>query len=386
MSMQQEVETTIERPPVNGPQFSAPGTSSGTDESVNNTFLAEQRKSLRQMKMFATGLLILMTSTYFMSRLFASRYPVLGAVAAFSEAATVGALADWFAVVALFRHPLNLPIPKTAVIQRNRDRIADALARFIREHFLSRDILQSKIDTVDPAGLLGAWLSDESNAERVARRAGEYLPHIVEQFARKDDGQGNAAQEGAGSTVKATFLALTQAIAAPIRQSAIIRKMGVTAERLWYKVVSRDRVATEQTDNTGDAPFSHPTLKQYLPLVWNGLRDRLLKDLADPDPELILQISKALQEMGRAISTDENLKEKLNQWLRAWTARAVSDNRDLLVTFISETVRKWDPETTSRRIELHVGRDLQWIRINGTIIGGLAGLLIYFLSWLMNIQ
>ena len=116
------------------------------------------------MKLFATALLVLMAVIYCISRILLPRYPFLGFVAAFSEAGTVGALADWFAVVALFRHPLNLPIPRTGVIPRNRDRIGESLARFFNVNFLTKDLLEKKMASVDLAGLLAAWLADERNA------------------------------------------------------------------------------------------------------------------------------------------------------------------------------------------------------------------------------
>jgi len=107
-----------------------------------------------------------------------------------------------------------------------------------------------------------------------------------------------------------------------------------------------------------------------------------MRELANPGPDFVGQVAKTIQRIGTVLAADEHLKTKVNQWLRTWATDAAADNRELLVRFISETVKRWDPEATSRRIELHVGRDLQWIRINGTIVGGLAGLIIYVLYWI----
>lgn len=405
----------------------------------------DKEKALRKMKLFATGLLVLMVVVYWVSRVFESRYPFLKAVAAFSEAATVGALADWFAVVALFRHPLHLPIPRTGVIPRNRDKIGNALARFIKEHFLSKEVLRQKIAAVDLTGLLSAWIADEKNAQTIAERVTEYFPPLLEQFMRDGGASGSRDWEGADRAGQSAVSLVLRALADPIRQSALVRKltedllsglgklvadreepalagpgpgeagpaapagdaslsgpsvdrvgntisrlrravgqplyrrMSALRERLFGRERSREALV-EDAGRMGQELAGHPRLRQYLPVVWKGLRERLIRDLAAADPDLVRQIAKALREVGRVVSSDENLRERANEWLRVWVADAVSDNRELLVLFISETVKQWDPEVTSRRIELQVGSDLQWIRINGTVVGGLAGLLIYFLS------
>ena len=155
------------------------------------------------MKLAATGLLLLMAAIYVVSRLFEGRYPVLGAVSAFSEAGCVGALADWFAVVALFKHPLNLPIPRTAIIPHNRDRIGDALARFVLENFLSRAVLEGRLSSADLAGLAGAWMSDEKNAVDMAERIGEYLPLLVGRLVGEEEGmEGAAGSPGPGADAR----------------------------------------------------------------------------------------------------------------------------------------------------------------------------------------
>jgi uncharacterized membrane-anchored protein YjiN (DUF445 family) len=410
----------------------------------------DKEKALRKMKLFATGLLVLMVAVYWISRVFESRYPFLKAVAAFSEAGTVGALADWFAVVALFRHPLHLPIPRTGVIPRNRDKIGNALARFIKEHFLSKEVLRQKIAGIDLVGLLSAWIADEKNSQKIAERLTEYIPPLLEQFLRDGGASGPRDREGADRAGQSAISLVVRTLTDPIRQSAfaqkltedllsglgklvadreepapagpgqreegpaapdggaspydhrpiargddtvdrlrrsvgqpLYRRMSALRERLFGRGRSREDLA-EEADRIGQELTSHPRLRQYLPLVWKGLRERLIRDLAAADPDLVRQIAKALREVGRVVSSDENLRERANQWLRVWVADGVSDNRELLVLFISETVKQWDPEVTSRRIELQVGSDLQWIRINGTIVGGLAGLLIYFLSWALG--
>ena len=159
-------------------------------------FTRKQERSLRRMKLFATGLLVLMAVIYCICRVFQPRHPWLGFVAAFSEAGTIGALADWFAVVALFRHPLNLPIPRTAVIPRNKDRIGESLARFFNENFLTKDLLEKRMAAVDLAGLLAAWLSDEKNARFIAQTAAEYAPSLLRRaWGDRQNGEAGAEAE-----------------------------------------------------------------------------------------------------------------------------------------------------------------------------------------------
>jgi len=141
--------------------------------------------------------------------------------------------------------------------------------------------------------------------------------------------------------------------------------------------------ASSAADLTGDLE-RHPALKGSLSLIGRALMNRIMTDSGRLDPDLMRQIAGAITEIGRLLTADEPLKEKANVWLRASVADAAAANRQVLVKLISETVKKWDPRTTSRRIELHVGKDLQWIRINGTIVGGLAGLLIYVLAWALR--
>ncbi len=331
--------------------------------------MTDAETALRRMKAVATGLLVLMVCVYVLSRLLQRQHPFLGAVSAFSEAGCVGALADWFAVVALFRHPLNLPIPKTAVIPRSRDRIGDALARFVLENFLTREVLEDKIASADLAGHVGAWMGDEKNALQMAERIGEYLPHLLDQLWGRQRPEG---REGAGVGTSASAMART-----------IYRKINALAARIFRKAGQEETSAGGAWDLTGEL-LQHPGLKQHLPFLGKVLRDRIITDLGRPEPELIGQVGRVIQELGRVLTTDEDLKGKVNEWLRMWVTDAATANRQILVKLISETVKKWDPQATSRRIELHVGKDLQWIRINGTIVGGLAGLLIYFLSWMVH--
>lgn len=393
------------------------------------------------MKVFATGLLGVMAAAYVASKVLDNRYPVLAVVTAFTEAAMVGALADWFAVVALFRHPLNLPIPKTAIIPRNKDRIGEALARFLREHFLSREVLEKKLASVDLTGSVVRWLAEKRNATRLANALGDHIPAILERF-RDQDIQAFVREEITANLGKIRFAPLLAGVLRPLAQGNMHQELLTEILRLTSRLVSenkdnireitrkespryipdfidekvynlivgqlqevlariqlnpdheaRTRLSeafnrlldkVEHSPEFGEKAetlktefLQHPRVKEYIGRFWEGIKARLVANLANPDSTTRQQIAHSLHELGRALKRDEAVRERLNNWLRTWAVTAISENRDLLVGFISETFKKWDPVATSRRIELSVGKDLQWIRINGTVIGGLVGLLIY---------
>ena len=393
------------------------------------------------MKVFATGLLGVMAATYAVSKILDPRYPALAVVTAFTEAAMVGALADWFAVVALFRHPLNLPIPKTAVIPRNKDRIGEALARFLREHFLSREVLAKKLASVDLTGSVARWLAEKRNATRLANAFGDHMPAILERF-RDQDLQAFVREEVVANLGKIGFAPVLASVLRPLAQGNMHQELLTELLRLTSRLVSENKDSireitrkespryipdfidekvynlivgqlqevlariqlnpdheartrlsealnrlldkVEHSSEFGEKAetlktefLQHPKVKEYIGTFWEGIKARLVANLADPDSTTRQQIAQGLHELGRALKRDEAVRERLNNWLRTWAVTAISENRDLLVGFISETFKKWDPVATSRRIELSVGRDLQWIRINGTVIGGLVGLLIY---------
>jgi uncharacterized membrane-anchored protein YjiN (DUF445 family) len=400
------------------------------------------------MKLVATGLLIFMAVVYTVSRGFERRFPWLAPVIAFAEAGIVGALADWFAVVALFRHPLNLPIPKTAVIPRNKERIGNALALFMRENFLARDVLERKIGSVDLTGFASAWIAKKENAMRLAHGIGRYIPAMIEKLEERHV-HTLVRKEIVGWLKDLNVAPLFGAALKPLTEGGLHEELFAAVvraiERLFEENKEKLREVTkgqlpryipdfideriadlvvgkleeglvkigadpgnELKTRLGEALnrfihnlehspdfagrveelktefLDHPRVNQYAAALWSDIRRKLVENLGRPDSGSRRQIARVIQELGAAVTKDEAVKERINQWLRVWAVNVLSGNRDVIVSFISETVRKWDPRETSRRIELHVGADLQWIRINGTLIGGLAGLLIYAVSWLLR--
>ncbi|MGD0486555.1 MAG: DUF445 domain-containing protein [Syntrophorhabdales bacterium] len=418
------------------------------EQPKSSPFTAQQAGSLRRMKLVATGLLIFMAVVYTVSRGFERRFPWLAPVIAFAEAGIVGALADWFAVVALFRHPLNLPIPKTAVIPRNKERIGNALALFMRENFLARDVLERKIGSVDLTGFASAWIAKEENAMRLAHGIGRYIPAMIEKLEERHV-HTLVRKEIVGWLKDLNVAPLFGAALKPLTEGGLHEELFAAVvraiERLFEENKEKLREVTkgqlpryipdfideriadlvvgkleeglvkigadpgnELKTRLGEALnrfihnlehspdfagrveelktefLDHPRVNQYAAALWSDIRRKLVENLGRPDSGSRRQIARVIQELGAAVTKDEAVKERINQWLRVWAVNVLSGNRDVIVSFISETVRKWDPRETSRRIELHVGADLQWIRINGTLIGGLAGLLIYAVSWLLR--
>ncbi|HUJ90088.1 MAG TPA: DUF445 family protein, partial [Syntrophorhabdales bacterium] len=192
------------------------------------------------MKVFATGLLAVMAAAYVASKVLDNRYPALAVVTAFTEAAMVGALADWFAVVALFRHPLNLPIPKTAIIPRNKDRIGEALARFLREHFLSREVLEKKLASVDLTGSVVRWLAEKKNATRLANAFGDHIPAVLEGF-RDQDLQAFVREEVTANLGKIRFAPVLAGVLRPLAQGNMHQELLTELLRLTSRLVSENK-------------------------------------------------------------------------------------------------------------------------------------------------
>jgi uncharacterized membrane-anchored protein YjiN (DUF445 family) len=420
----------------------------GSDTNDMRNTLSEQALSLRKMKVLATALLSAMAAIYLLSRLLEGQYPFLALAEAFSEAAMVGALADWFAVVALFRHPLGLPIPRTAIIPNNKERIGKSLEKFIRESFLSRDVIEKRLASTDLVGFGASRLADEANARRLAEAFESHLPTILDKLDDsniseflKEEIVGNIKKFRVSPVITAVLRPLAEST---LHQNLLTELLRLAAhllqenkkkllemakkespryipefidERIFNKIsakveevlaaVEQDREHElraqfsevlqaflanledseeyqSQAEKLKDVFLEDPNMKAYVSGFWKGLKKRLLSSAGSPSSETANHIARGLQELGRTLDKDTVVKEKINVWLRTVSAALISQNKDRLASLVSETVRKWDPEETSRRIELNVGKDLQWIRINGTVIGGLVGLLIYAISWLFR--
>jgi uncharacterized membrane-anchored protein YjiN (DUF445 family) len=390
------------------------------------------------MRTLATGLLVLMFAIFLATSLTRFDWPWLPYLQAFAEAGMIGACADWFAVVALFRHPLGLPIPHTAIVPNNKDRIGGALGRFVSNNFLSPAVLTAKIREIDIAGWMARRLSNPATARGIARRTAEALPQIVQAlprdqlngFVTRAIRQGMEAIPAAplasellslfwaqGQTQALVESAISKAAAALVDHRDVIKsKVAQKSSRFiprWVDAIVADKIVSglAQLLEEMRAP-DHPWRVELGTAV-----EGLIRDLAEK-PEMfargeelkaeILGNAVVLEQVGRLwariesrlesesyidplsdsleraligfgdwIIRDEQVGATMNRWLGVALLRIIAPRRAEIGIFIAQVVERWDSKTLVNRLELQVGRDLQYIRINGTLVGGLVGLIIF---------
>ena len=401
------------------------------------------------MRFIATGLLVLMAGVFLIARAYDHLHPAIGFVRAFSEAAMVGGLADWFAVTALFRHPLHLPIPHTAIIPRNKDRIADTLAVFLRDNFLIPSVVARRMQRVDIARAAGRWLADPGTGrgrlragigrlaadilealdqERlggVAKRAlaerlrgleiAPLLGRALETAMKEDrhrpllDGMVNWAakildanehlirqmvHERSGSVMRWT--GLDETLANKIIEG-LAKLIGDMAEDPGHPLRAKAEEGLAQlADDLQHDPekrarveafknqlLDNPALGDWWLGVWESGRAALLRLARDPDRVLSGEFGDALRQLGATLQGDARLAETINRFVRRAAVGAAADYGDGIVRLVSDTIRGWDANTITGRLENAVGRDLQYIRINGTLVGGLVGATIHAVDVLL---
>lgn len=404
----------------------------------------QQAIALQRMRRLATGLLLAMVAVFIAARIAEVSVPWFGYIRAFAEAAMVGALADWFAVTALFRHPLGLPIPHTAIIPRNKDRLGASLGTFVQSNFLSPEILSDKIASWNIAGRVSEWLADPDNSSMVADKIVGAIPDVL--TALNDDDVNHFIEVNITSRLRAVEVAplagnILQTLTANNKHQALfdaalrlaagllernreLIRHKIREESPWYvpgfvdtkiyeKIISRaeqtladvnadpehelrrqfhrathefiENLRTsveyrERGEQLKEDLLNHPIVQQYFSRVWSDVKNKLLSDVARPDSAIREHIRRAVAGFGESLSRDEAMRDKINGWIRDAAISVLSTRRTEIAALISDTVRRWDAETVTRKMELQVGKDLQYIRINGTIVGGLVGLLIYTLS------
>lgn len=400
----------------------------------------EKAHSLAAMRLIAGGLLVLMASIFMLALSRQDHAPVWGYVRAFAEAALVGGLADWFAVTAIFRHPLGLPIPHTAVIPRSKERIATALGEFVAVNFLAPDVIGARLSNQDLASALGRQLADPATARRVADGVMDALPAIVDllddevvsEFMRRqltDFSRDERLSTALGRGIKLLTehgrhqpvldAALSEGWRALEEHEPAIRAQ-VRARTSWvWRIIALDARASdaligaiedtlhqvaEQPDHParqritallkkfsddlqhspelraqmermiGDI-LAHPSVAAYLGEVWQAMKLSLRG--VETQAAARATLAGGIERFGAALLEDQAVIETLNRRLRALlTEIAGRHNRDV-GALISETIRSWDTATVVEKLEQNVGADLQYIRINGTLIGGLIGLAIH---------
>jgi uncharacterized membrane-anchored protein YjiN (DUF445 family) len=403
----------------------------------------EQYAQLVRMRRIATGLLVLMTVVFVLARLFEHRYPALAFVGAFAEAAMIGALADWFAVSALFRHPFGLPIPHTAIIPRNKDRIGASVANFLEHNFITHEIIDAELRRIDFTGVAAHWLRQPANSRAVARQIVGSLPALLHMIDDEDIGrflQGRAASALerlrlapllgellsvliAGGRHQELFDHILRLAASGLEQnrSYIRQKIHEKSPR-WipksvderffvrlmeevHKVleemsaedsewrthfqqaledwVARLRASPDLERRIGafvDDALAHPLFRSYIDQVWQDVRQRILRDAEAEDSKAAMLIEQGLRAFADALTQEQTVRLKLNAWIAAFATQAVVAQRHTIADLVRRVIQQWDAQTVSRKFELYVGKDLQYIRINGTLVGGTVGLLLHVLT------
>jgi uncharacterized membrane-anchored protein YjiN (DUF445 family) len=402
------------------------------------------------MKMMATGMLILMAGLYLVARWSEGLHPAIGFVKAFAEAAMVGGLADWFAVTALFRHPLGLPIPHTAIIPRNKDRIGDTLATFVKDNFLTPTVVARRMRKVDVAAAAGRFLADPEHggAGRLRGVASRLLADVLESLDQNR--LGGMAKSALVSRIRALEVspligqsldaAMKEGRHVPLLNGIIIRVSEVIAtnehliremvhdragsvmrwtgldenlanaiinglNKLFFDMaddphhplreradklladfafdLQHDKEMQTKISNLKAEIVENPAMKNWIDGLWEQARTALLKAARDPDKVMAGRFGEMLRQLGTTLQTDEDLRRTINRFTRRATVGATASYGDGIVKLVSETVRSWDASKVTTRVENAVGRDLQYIRINGTIVGGLVGLVLHAVDvWL----
>ncbi len=403
-----------------------------------------RRVRLAQMKRAATTMLVVVAGVFVAARVYEAQYPWLGYLRAFAEAAMVGGIADWFAVTALFRHPLGIPIPHTAIVPARKDRIGTALGTFVQRNFLTRDVVASKLGAMKLGERAAAWVARPENSRRLARAAAHGLSGAV--GVLRDEEVQTLVDRGivarlrrlqAAPLAAKTFELLTadgrhqtllddalrlaarfldeneEMIRARIRQESPWWVPGAVENRLGDKIVSGveatlvavaadpahplrkryDEAVERFVQNLRENPatiaraeqiklelLDHPGVADFSREVWGDVKSRLaqyaerLATETEAEPD---QLERWLAGLGEKVLADPALADKVNGWVVELVTYSVEQAREEVAALIATTVAAWDADATSRKIELQIGRDLQFIRINGTLVGGLVGLLLY---------
>jgi uncharacterized membrane-anchored protein YjiN (DUF445 family) len=400
------------------------------------------RHGIREMRIIATGMLVAMAAIFIAANQWDETWPALGFVKAFAEAAMVGGLADWFAVTALFRHPLGLPIPHTAIIPRNKDRIGATLASFLRDNFLIPKVVARRMRSVDIAGAIGRFLANPPPEGRLRQGGSRLIADLLE--ALDQERLGGMVKTAVASRMRSLEVspligqalegAITEERHIPILDGIVtwagrtldanedlIRKMvhdraGVIMrlsgldEKLADGIVDGLRRLTidmaidpahplrakaeealaalawdmrfdpemqGKVESWKNEIIQNKAVTDWLGGLWENARASLLRAARDPEAAMAGRFGEALRQLGETLQQDQRLNKAINQFARRMAVGMVATYGSGIVTLVSETIRGWDARTVTGRLENAVGRDLQYIRINGTLVGGLVGLLIH---------
>ncbi|REC45243.1 MULTISPECIES: DUF445 domain-containing protein [Chryseobacterium] len=405
-----------------------------------------KRKQLRKYKAFATGLFVLMAvlfiGTTLLQKTIDSHW--IGYVRAFSEAAMVGALADWFAVTALFRHPLGLPIPHTNLIENSKQKLGDNLGSFVVTNFLSPENIRPYIQKLKISNFVGEWLGKEKNQDVLLKNLSDIVLDILNKL---DDSEvsrfiSNKVSEmtdtiklnailGNGinylldkndhqriitnlsSQIKNYIAENDEMIKDRVKKGSYTFIPAFVDNKIADKITSglsdffkeieqdpnheirnlitqkiydfsnelkQDPKWEEEFKNIKNDLLKNDKLNEYSNDIWISIKNTLTKELQDDESSLKKYLSKNLNEFSQNLKNDENFQKKIDDWVRVTAYKYILKNTHQFGNLISSTVGNWQGKELSEKLELEVGKDLQFIRVNGTIVGGLVGLIIYTIA------
>ena len=399
------------------------------------------------MKLVATGMLVAAAGVFAVCVIFGDRHGLWGYLQAAAEASMVGGLADWFAVTALFRYPLGIPIPHTAIIPRKKDQIGAALASFVQQNFLTGSVVGERLAAAQVTRRTGEWLADPGHAARIADEAGSALNGLAN-VIRDDEVRDAVAQFAHRKLHEVQLAPLLARVLDAVRESGQ-HQAALTAGLKGLmrflddnRVVFRDRLSEESPDwvpewvddrlfarlFTGLQSFladvstqpdhelrknfdrylrdyaialrtdpekaatlekakidllERPDVREWLSGLWAYLKQAILSGAADPNSELRRTVESLTMQVGTALRDDPVLQSKVDGSLQRLVGHVLARYSDDIAELISGTVARWDAADTGRRLELQIGRDLQFIRINGTVVGALVGVIIYAVSQIL---
>jgi uncharacterized membrane-anchored protein YjiN (DUF445 family) len=408
----------------------------------------ERRRALIRMKTIATGALVVMAIIFAIAFTLEDTYPWLAYVRAMAEAGMVGALADWFAVTALFRHPLGLPIPHTAIIPRRKDAIGESLSEFVATNFLSEAVVRDRLARLSIARRVGEFLARPESAERVTSElatavrgisnvlSDDQVADLLETMARRKIAEtkigpplGRIAAEvfergdhhplvdfiidRCYDWIRENYTAVSRVVAqrAPSWSPKFLDS--IVADRIYQEVeafalavktdpdhqlrqaldrflaefaqdLQHDPATIQRAENVKDRIIENTEVRALAASAWTSIKDSLVQAAEDPNSQLRRSVTEGLISFGRQLESGGEMAAKVDGWVGDAAGYIARNHARSITGIIDETIARWDGEATSRKIELLVGRDLQFIRLNGTIVGALAGLVIYSLAqWLL---
>ena len=405
----------------------------------------ERRRDLARMRALATGLLALMTAIFVASRWAPAHWTWAAYVGAFAEAGMVGACADWFAVTALFRRPLGLPIPHTGIIPRNKDRIGEALGDFLAGNFLTPGVLDHRLKQAEPARRLADWLASGENIDGLATRIAGLLPDMFGSSEQLEALLAEVARRAGGArpiaplasrilgwlwrepAAQRLFNRLVEALATYMAEhedfiqtqvaGAAWRWLPKWLDRMLAEKFTGGLLGAVQGLGSPDHPWradlsaavedfiqrlaedpdylargeaikarflSDPDLPRRLGRFWDEIGRRLGADPAARQAIVAEVLGRGLRALGQWLAEDPLARDRVDRWIRVVARRTLSSQRQAIGGFVAKVVAGWDAADVADRLELQVGRDLQYIRINGTLVGGLVGLIIFSLSRWMS--